>query len=189
MGARAPTRLQIVEAAYRLDLSEQEHIAELARIAAQSLARRGEVAAFVVERRSRTREFQLDVMTSTDEDLAAAVRRAARGIPAQIHESIAASAPTFVTCSQLLGQGQWTQLSPATGLSEFACLLCPVGTGTVAIGTRRRVAVNAGVAERRHWAPVAAHVSAAWRLRKTIQQLDTATFTAQGTPLEDGAGA
>jgi DNA-binding NarL/FixJ family response regulator len=189
MAASAPTRLRIVEAAYRLDLSEREHIAELARIAVPGMARRGDVAAFVVDRPPGKSEFQIDVMTSTDERLADAVQRAARGIPAQVHADIAASAPMFTTCSQLLGQGQWTQLSPVTGLSEFACLLCPIGSATVTIGTRRRAAVAAGVAERRHWAPVAAHVSAAWRLRRTIQQLDSVTFSTDGTPREQGLGA
>lgn len=191
MRARAPARLRMVEAAYRLDLPEQEHIAELARTAALGMTPRREVAAFVVGRERGSREFQVAVMASSDERLAQAVDRAAREIPALVHERIAASTPMFTTCSQLLGQGQWTQLSPATGLSELACLLCPIGTATVTIGTRRRAAADAGAGERSHWAPVAAHISAAWRLRSAIARGDTqraeaVTFTADGRPLDDG---
>jgi DNA-binding NarL/FixJ family response regulator len=179
----------VVEAAYRLDLSSQEHVAELARSAAQGLAAGSEIAAFIVDREQGAGEFQIKVMASSDERLATAVDLSARRIPALVHESIAASSPRFATCSQLLGQGQWTQLSPATGLPEFACLLCPIGTATLVIGTRRHTAANAGVAEQSHWAPVAAHVSAAWRLRRAVESSDqqlteSVTFTPAGQRLD-----
>lgn len=190
MRARGPARLRMVEAAYRLDLSSEEHLAELARSAALGLAARSEIAAFIVERQAGASEFQIDVMASSDERLAAAVALAAGEIPALVHESIAASIPKFATCSQLLGRGQWTQLYPATGLSEFACLLCPIGTATVVIGARRPTAANAGAAEHGYWSPVAAHVSAAWRLRRAIegsarQQPESVTFTPGGRRLDD----
>lgn len=189
MKGAGPARLRMVEAAYRLDLSSQEHVAELARIAAQGMAGRSEVAAFIVDREQGAREFQVKVMASSDERLAMAVDLSARQIPALVHESIAASAPRFATCSQLLGAGQWTQLSPATGLPEFACLLCPIGTATVVIGARRHTAANAGAAEQSHWAPVAAHVSSAWRLRRAVessaeQLAESVTFTPAGRPLD-----
>jgi DNA-binding CsgD family transcriptional regulator len=158
----------LVEIAYRLDLSEADCIDALARQIAGSFDRRQPSAAFVT-RCSRHGTYELQCLATPAEGLATALTRTVEWIPTVTQDQMALGPPIFATSSQVFGPSQMKALRSATGVPEFAGLICPTGRGVLVIGSSRSALLGPTERDRRKWLPIAAHLSSAWRLRIALQ--------------------
>ena len=195
MSARIPKLL--VETAYRLDLSEDACAVELARVAAGAFDRSQPAAAFVTTR-GNAGGFDLKALVSPDAGLAAALTQTVTWIPASKQQEMASGQPVFATSSQVFGLPQMKRLTAATGVPEFAGLICPTGLGLLVVGSSRSEPLRSTEAEVRRWLPVAAHLSSAWRLRNamaaqrdamTTQRAGEVSFLPSGKLIDAGEQA
>lgn len=188
VSARIPKLL--VETAYRLDLSEETCVAELARVVAGAFDRSHPVAAFVTTR-GADGGFDLKALVSPEARLAAALKQTVTWIPEIKQQEMASGEPIFATSSQVFGLPQMKQLTAATGVPEFAGLICPTGLGVLVVGSSKSELLRPTEADNRRWLPVAAHLSSAWRLRNamTAERDGEVSFLPSGRLIDEGAEA
>jgi len=181
-----PIRKTLVESAYRLDLSEADNVAELARMCGGVFDNSGPTTAFAT-RIDGPQHVTLSAITGTDEALEAAARDACRWIPVEVHQRVAQSSPAVVTASELLGGTVMTRLRSEMRATEMAGLYCPHGRGIVCIGARQREPRRFSAQQSREWLPVATHIGAAWRLRNALssEPLSGLVFSADGALVDE----
>lgn len=158
----------LVEIAYRFDLSEEDCIDALARQAAGSFDKRNPSAAFATQRNAHG-TYELQRLATSAENLASALTQTVEWIPAVTQERMSLGPPIFATSSQVFGPAQMKELMTATGVPEFAGLICPTGRGVLVLGSGKSEPLQPTERDQRKWLPVAAHVSSAWRLRTALQ--------------------
>jgi DNA-binding NarL/FixJ family response regulator len=191
MPSRLSSRRSLVEAAYRLDLSEQQCVDELARLATDVLDRKRPAAAFVTHNTADGDVTTFRALTSTDEKLANVLQRTREYLPPAVQRMLFRSNPQITTTSQLFDRRLMRRIAAASGATEFAGLLCPTATGVVIVGTIKSEPLRIATRDRRHWEPIAAHVSAAWRLRHALvsNANDGIVFSPEGKVLDEGVEA
>jgi DNA-binding NarL/FixJ family response regulator len=183
----ARIRKLLVESAYRLDLSEGACVEGLARAAIGAFDRCHPAAAFVTAR-SAGGGFDLRALVSGEQGLAEALKQTVSWIPAIKQSAMASGQPIFATSSQVFGPPQMKQLTAATGVPEFAGLICPTGLGVLVVGSSKSEPLRSTVADQRQWLPIAAHLGAAWRLRNAMATVrgGDASFLPSGRLVEEG---
>jgi DNA-binding NarL/FixJ family response regulator len=183
----ARIRKLLVESAYRLDLSEAACVEELARAAAGAFDRCHPAAAFVTAR-SAGGGFDLRALVSGERGLADALKQTVSWIPAIKQREMSSGQPIFATSSQVFGLPQMKQLTAATGVPEFAGVICPTGLGVLVVGSSKSEPLRATAADQLQWLPIAAHLGAAWRLRNAmmVARDGDVSFLPSGRLVEEG---
>lgn len=181
-----PMRKAAVELAYRLDLSETDCIAELARVCSGIFDSSEPTAAFSVTDDSQ--HTTLSVITSEDESLDSFLREGCSLLPLEAHLRVAQSTPLLTTASRMYEFDTLRRLERATGAPDFGGVVCPNGRGVVIIGNRLRAPRRFSAQQSRKWLPVAAHIGAAWRLRDALssEPLAGLVFSADGALVDEG---
>jgi DNA-binding NarL/FixJ family response regulator len=181
----AGTAKSLVEIAYRLEESEEACIVEMARAVAGVFDRRHPSAAFVT-RLNKSDQFELNAMWSPDGNLATALKRTVEWLPSRTQREMSLGPPVVSTSSRVFGSAQMKKLAKATGVPEFAGLICPTGAGVLVVGSSRAEPLRSG--NLRRWLPAAAHLSSAWRLRHAMCGSDNQiSFSSDGRLIDDGA--
>jgi DNA-binding NarL/FixJ family response regulator len=179
----------LIEAAYRLDLSPCQCVEELARVAGKVLEQRRPVAAWAFEI-SDEGIANTPTVASNDDSLAVLITMASRLFRPQQHQLIRLGSPAYASMSELFARSHVLASMKTAGHPEFAGLLCPTGIGTgVGVGASYDAPIRIGPSHQSRWGPVAAHISAAWRLRDILAAGSRAdfTFSPGGHLLEHGS--
>jgi len=185
---RRPSRKALVELAYRLDLSETDCVAQLARLCSGVFDGSEPTAVFAAKA-----DTPLHVLPSTvaseDEALDASIRNALDWIPIELQQRFVQRPPTLCTSSELIGPDFMKRLISATGATEFAGIFCNYGRGVVGIGNRQPAPRRFSERQHREWTPVAVHIGAAWRLRDALASdpLAGLVFSADGALIDEGS--
>ncbi|MCI0572734.1 MAG: hypothetical protein L0Y66_18425, partial [Myxococcaceae bacterium] len=181
--------LSLVEAAYRFELTDAECLHEMARSAgalesfhpvlasSNPLPQEGSAVIptpHVAGVRTEPEHLALPHI-STEYVPISTVRRALECPPVRTNLAELFQVPTF------------ERILRASGFPEVAGLFCPVDPyRAICIVALLPESRPTHPAERRAWAPVAAHVSAAWRLRWRLQEAEPGTPSDEAVLTPDG---
>ena len=113
-----------METAYRLDLSEQACVDELARFATNALGSKSPAAAFVTQHYPDPERTTFRALSTANDKLRDDLRWSMEWLPTAVQRRLSRSPPLITTTSQLFGPSLMTQVKRA-GVPEFAGLLCP----------------------------------------------------------------
>jgi DNA-binding NarL/FixJ family response regulator len=179
--------LPLIEAAYRFDLSDAECLHELVR-ASDGLSPRHPTMAFSCgwdPDRGKTVEHL--EMTRGDPALAARVFGAIDGIPFDQQRYLATKSPTYTTVRELLPFAARASSFVGSGIPDCLGMMCTTGAGdTLVVGSVRDAAEPVSHRQRLQFAPVTAHLAAAWRLRRRLAGMSSLTEAAAAVFFPDG---
>lgn len=166
-----PDLLALVDAAYRLDLSEAECLRELSRAGDVLDGRRPQATFTVPWRGPSGPPIDAFEITRGGEEHEAAARAINNAIPLVFQREMQIQPPGFAAIAELPAFEQALQVPEARGIADVKCLLCPTGTGEMLVLATihdRPAERRASPADLQNWRAVAAHLASAWRLRKRL---------------------
>lgn len=186
-GALAMKRMAVVEAAYRFDFSEQESLAEIARLTNRIFHGKRPSVAWLVHR-TESQAFLLEDVASDDDEAVLRFRRMWPTIPEPTVRRMAGGASELTTSQRLMGLKATLELFKSMGTRQFTGLVCPTELGFIGIGPTAVDPLTPSSRALREWNPVAAHVAAAWRLRHALLagNVERVSFSPQGALVEEG---
>jgi DNA-binding CsgD family transcriptional regulator len=193
---RMNDRLHLLEAFYRFDLDERDHIGAIQEAAASHWEQRRPVAMMTSRSTPRT-GFQTEFYISRGDR--SDYVTAARGILPQMSKTemlqYLSTVDFYGGTSEARQQGQFDsrgslQMFERVGICDVVGFCCGTGEGgVVTLVALSRTPVATTPRERAYWCPVASHLAAAWRLRQRLSAGSQVEDLADAVFLPDGRWA
>lgn len=179
MGTRvlrsAVAPIDLVEAAYNLQLDDAAWLATLAKQAARTLDDGNGVVAHIADSVTMKVIGYHDTL-ARGEDFARRVAEVSEGAGPNVqavvtahHALLLAGRERFANTPD--GWNKWEEVMGVVGVADFVCFFAHTGGGeTVVVWNPSATVVETTAAARRSWLRIAAHVGSACRLRRDLQR-------------------
>jgi DNA-binding CsgD family transcriptional regulator len=189
-GAVAP--IDLVEAAYDLDVGEAEWLAAIAKQAARSIDDGNGVIAHVAESATMKVSMWHDTL-GRGEDFAWRLAEVTERAGPKVHELVASKHAMLVAGREQFGATaeswrKWQEVMGTIGIADFVCFFAHTGSGSlVVVWNPSLEVVKTTAGANKSWVRIAAHVGAACRLRHALRAANQ-TVMERGEAVLDPAG-
>jgi DNA-binding NarL/FixJ family response regulator len=180
---------RVLEAVYRLDLSDADVLAELARVASDSLGKGHPILVAEWRDARGILDGSRSVVHGGGPELASVTASLSASTPEPLRRLVTRGQPAFTLASDVYAGTSLLDEAARRGVGDIAGVVCPSDDdGGIIVAAIPPSKVSLAPNLRDTWTRLAHHIAAAWRLRASLQRLEPAAILRTDGTIVDETG-